>query len=154
MVLIQENYVVAYESRTLKEHENNYATHDLELSTIIHVLKMWRHYLIERIFSLILDNISLKYLFDQHNLNARQARWLSFLTEYDFEIKHIKRKENKFVDALSRNTNLLYASSNYESNLENKILNANFFDKEYQNLKENTTENETNQIKTDKGKRE
>ena len=40
-VLIQENYVVAYESRKLKEHEKNYATHELELIAIIHALKMW-----------------------------------------------------------------------------------------------------------------
>ena len=36
----------------------------------------------------------LKYLFDQGNLNARKARWLEFLCELDFEIKHIKGKEN------------------------------------------------------------
>ena len=40
-VLIQENYGVAYESRKLKEHEKNYAMHDLELALIIHTLKMW-----------------------------------------------------------------------------------------------------------------
>ena len=40
-VLIQETYVVAYESRKLKEHENNYAMHDLKLVAIIHALKMW-----------------------------------------------------------------------------------------------------------------
>ena len=91
-VLLQENYVVAYESMKLKEHEKNYATHDLELSSIIHALKMWRHYLIGRKFLLMSDNISLKYLFDQHNLNAIQAKWLSFLSEYDFKIKHIKGK--------------------------------------------------------------
>jgi hypothetical protein len=28
------------------KHEINYAAHDLELSTIVHVLRMWRHYLI------------------------------------------------------------------------------------------------------------
>ena len=28
-VLIQDNYVVAYESRKLKDHEKNYATHSL-----------------------------------------------------------------------------------------------------------------------------
>ena len=50
----------------------NYVTHDLELVSIIHALKMWRHYLIGRKFLLMSDNISLKYLFDQHNLNARQ----------------------------------------------------------------------------------
>ena len=42
-ILLQENYVVAYESRKLKEHEKNYMTRDLELAAIIHALKMWRH---------------------------------------------------------------------------------------------------------------
>ena len=91
-VLLQDNYVVAYESKKLKDHENNYATHDLELAAIIHALKMWRRYLIGRNFLLMSYNISLKYLFDQHNFNARQAKWLSFLSEYGFEIKHIKGK--------------------------------------------------------------
>jgi hypothetical protein len=45
---------------------------------------------------------SLKFLFDQPTLNARQSRWMEFLCEYDFEIKHIKGKENKVVDSLSR----------------------------------------------------
>ena len=70
-VLIQENNVIDYESRKRREHENNYATHDLELAAIIHALKMWRHNLIKRIFLLMSHNISLKYLFDQQNLNAR-----------------------------------------------------------------------------------
>ena len=54
--------------------------------------KIWRHHLIGRIFLLMSNNISLKYLFDQQNLNARKARWLAFLSEYDFK--------NKVVDAL------------------------------------------------------
>ena len=45
---------------------------------------MWRHHLIGEIFLLMSDNISLKYLFDKQNLNVRQARWLAFLSEYDF----------------------------------------------------------------------
>ena len=49
------------------------------------------------------DHISLKYFFSQTDLNARQARWLFFLSEFDMDIKHIKGKENKVVDALSRN---------------------------------------------------
>ena len=69
----------------------------------MHALKMWFHNLIDKIFLLMSDNIILKYLFDQQNVNARQARWLAFLSEYDFEIKYIKGKENKVVDALSRN---------------------------------------------------
>ena len=53
------------------------------------------------------------------------------------------------ADDLSHHVNLALATSNYESYLENKILNAENFDKEYQKLKEKTIENEKNQIKTD-----
>ena len=42
---MQEGQVVCYESRKLNEHEQNYPSHDLELTTITHTLKMWRHYL-------------------------------------------------------------------------------------------------------------
>ena len=122
---------MAYESRKLEEHERNYSTHDLDLDAIIHALNIWWHYLIGRKYLLILDKISLKYLFDQQNLNARQARWLSILSEYDFEIKHINGTEKKVADSLSHQANLLFPSSNYELDLENKILNAEKFDKEY-----------------------
>ena len=67
----QKGHVICYESRKLKEHEKNYATHDLELATINHALKMWRHYLMGRKFELRTDHHGLKYLFDQPNLNAR-----------------------------------------------------------------------------------
>ena len=98
-------------------HEKNYSTYDLELATIIHALKMWHHHLIGKRILLMFDNISLKYLFDQQNLNARQYRWLAFLSEYDFEIKHIKGKENKVADALSRNArmNFIAAISSYKT---------------------------------------
>ena len=93
--------MICYESRKLKGREKNYATHDLELVAIVHALKMWRHYLMGRRFEPRTDHCGLKYLFDQPTLNARQARWLEFLCEFDFEIKHIKEKENKVVDALN-----------------------------------------------------
>ena len=122
-VLTQEGHVIAYESRKLKVHENNYATYDLELAVVIHALKMWRHHLIGRNFFLMTDNKGLKYLLDQPNLNARQARWLAFLSEYDFEIQYIKGKENKVVDALSRNARLNFATaiSTYVSELDEQL---------------------------------
>ena len=96
------------------------------------------------------DNINLKCLFNQQNLNAWHSRWLSFLSEYDFEIKHIKEKENKVADALNRHANMLYVttSSRYETNLEDKIEDPTKFDKYYQILKDNTIENESNHVKT------
>ena len=47
-VLMQDNHVICYESRKLKEHEKNYVTHNLELASIVHALKRWRHYLWEK----------------------------------------------------------------------------------------------------------
>ena len=53
-------------------------------------------------FLLKMENMSLKYLFEQPYLNVRQAMWLDFPSEYQFEIKHIKGKENKVDDALGQ----------------------------------------------------
>ena len=97
---MQNNCTICYESPKLKEREQNYPTHDLELATIIHALNMCRNYLMGRKFLLKKDNMILKYLLKEPDLNARQDRWLAFLSEYHFELKHIKGKERKVVDAL------------------------------------------------------
>ena len=44
-VLMQSGRVVAYGSRQLKNHEQNYPTHDMELEAIVFALKILRHYL-------------------------------------------------------------------------------------------------------------
>jgi hypothetical protein len=108
-VFTQNGLVIGYESRNLKEHERNYATHDLELATIVHALEMWMNYLMGKRFELRIYHSSLKYIFEQPILNAMEMRWLEFLSEYDFDIKHIKGKENKVVDALSRRVHLMHA---------------------------------------------
>jgi hypothetical protein len=57
------------------------------------------------------DHNGLKYPFDQPTLNIRKRRWLEFLYEYEFDIKHIKGKENKVDDALSRRVHELHATT-------------------------------------------
>ncbi|XP_058075776.1 uncharacterized protein LOC131224259 [Magnolia sinica] len=42
---MQNDGVIAYASRHLKNHEENYPTYDLELATVVFALKIWRHYL-------------------------------------------------------------------------------------------------------------
>jgi hypothetical protein len=91
-VLTQNGHVMCYESTNFKEHEINYATHDLELVAIVHALKKWRHYLMGRKFKLMTYHSGLKHLFGHPTLNSRQIRWLKFLSEYNFNIKHIKGK--------------------------------------------------------------
>jgi hypothetical protein len=101
-VLMQDGGVIAYVSRKMKKHEELYATHDLELVAVMLALKHWRHYLVGRNFELKTDHQSLKHLFTQRDLNARQRRWSEFMSEYDFSISYIKGKENLVTDALSR----------------------------------------------------
>eukprot|EP00253_Pinus_taeda_P024492 PITA_24492 len=98
----EERGVIAYASRKLKPHEELYATHDLELAAVVLALKLWRHYLVGRSFTLKSNHQSLQYLFTQTDLNARQRRWSEFLSEYDFGISYIKGKENVVADALSK----------------------------------------------------
>jgi hypothetical protein len=73
-VLMQHRKVVAYASRQLKTHEKNYPTHDLELAAVVFALKIWRHHLYGATFEVFSDHKSLKYLFDQKELNMRQRR--------------------------------------------------------------------------------
>jgi len=80
-VLMQEKKAVAYASRQLKVHERNYPTHDLELAAIVFALKIWRHYLYGAQFRVFSDHKSLKYFFDQKELNMRQRRWMKFLKD-------------------------------------------------------------------------
>ena len=77
-------------------------------------------------FELRTKNSGLKYLFGKPTLNARQIRWLEFLSEYDFDIKNIKGKENKVVDALGRRVHKMHATtiSLYKYDLKDKIVEA------------------------------
>ncbi|GJR16594.1 putative reverse transcriptase domain-containing protein [Tanacetum coccineum] len=45
VVLIQKEKVIDYASRKLKVYEKNYTTLDLELGSVVFVLKIWRYYL-------------------------------------------------------------------------------------------------------------
>jgi hypothetical protein len=54
-------------------------------------------------------------------LNARQARCLASLSDHDFKIKHIKGKENKVADALSRKLNAIF-NNNIQYDLKQKIV--------------------------------
>jgi hypothetical protein len=62
-VLMQDGHVVAYASQQLRKHEAHYPTHDFELATVVHALKIWRHYLMGKRCQLYTDHKSLKYIF-------------------------------------------------------------------------------------------
>src|SRR3990170_3332310 len=99
---MQEGKVMAYASRQLRQHEENYPTHDLELAAVIHALKEWQHYLLGNQCEIYTDHKSLKYIFTQPELNLRQRRWLELIKDYDVGIHYHPGKANVVADALSR----------------------------------------------------
>ncbi|XP_070036003.1 uncharacterized protein [Nicotiana tomentosiformis] len=94
--------VIAYASRQLRKHEQNYPTNDLELAAVVFALKIWRHYLYGVHIDIFTDHQSLQYLFKQRELNLRQRRWLELLKDYDVDILYHPGKANIVADALSR----------------------------------------------------
>ncbi|GKA42634.1 putative reverse transcriptase domain-containing protein [Tanacetum coccineum] len=101
-VLMQREKVIAYASRQLKHHEENYTIHDLELGAVVFALKIWRHYLYGTKCTMFTDHKSLQHILGQKELNMRQRYWLELLADYDYEIRYHPRKANVVADALSR----------------------------------------------------
>jgi hypothetical protein len=101
-VVMQDNRVIAYASRALRNHEQNYPTHDLELAAVIHAFKILRHHLMGTKCNIYTDHKSLKYIFTQADLNMRQRHWLELIKDYDLEVHYHPGKANVVADALSR----------------------------------------------------
>jgi len=100
-VLMQHGHVIAYASRQLKPHEENYPTHDLDLAVVIFALKIWRHYLLGDQVLIYTDHKRLK-IFTQKALNMRQKRWLELLANYDIDLQYHPENVNVVPDALNR----------------------------------------------------
>ena len=109
-VLVQSGRVVAYDSRQLNNHEQNYPTHDMELAVVVFALKIWRHYLYGEEFEVYSDHKILKYIFMKRDLNMRQRRWMEFFEDYDFTLHYHHGKANVVADALSRKSRGVLAS--------------------------------------------
>jgi len=75
-------------------------------------------------------------MFTQPRLNSIQERWMAFLRGFEFEVKHIKGKENKVLDVLSRRTHEVYevTMNQPEGDMLSRIKIASSNDDEYGDL--------------------
>jgi len=78
---------------------------------IVQALRYWKYYLLQQEFILYSDHEALKYLNSQKKLNVRHNKWVEFLQDYTFVLKHKAGVENKVADALSRCVMILVAMS-------------------------------------------
>jgi hypothetical protein len=106
-VLSQEDRLIAYFSEKLNEAKVKYSTYDKEFYAIIQALNKWRHYLIPKEFFLYSDNHALQFVTQQEKLNQKHVKWVEYMQNFTFVIKHFSGTANKVADALSRKCLLL-----------------------------------------------
>ncbi|KAE8655338.1 Detected protein of unknown function [Hibiscus syriacus] len=110
-VLSQAGRPVAFFSEKLSGSKKNYSTYDLEFYAIVQSLKHWRHYLVHKEFILFTDHEALKYINGQHKLSRPHAKWVAYLQEFTFTLRHQAGSLNRIAYALSRRTLLLTTMS-------------------------------------------
>lgn len=99
---------IAYASRTLNTHEQNYSTIEKELLGIVWATKYFRPYLYGRKFKIITDHRPLQWIFWLKEPSSKLVRWRLRLEEFDYKIVYKKGSLNTNADALSQielNTN-------------------------------------------------
>jgi len=76
--------------------EQNYEIYNKELLAIVEAITKWRQYLLDATekFEVWTDHENLKYFWEPHKLNGRQAKWYLKLQDYNFILWHILRKTN------------------------------------------------------------
>ncbi|KAL0198667.1 hypothetical protein M9458_007207, partial [Cirrhinus mrigala] len=97
-------YPCAYYSRKLNPAERNYDVGDRELLAMKAALEEWRHWLEGATvpFIILTDHKNLEYLRTARRLNARQARWSLFFSQFHFQVTYRPGSRNGKADGLSR----------------------------------------------------
>lgn len=95
---------ITFYSKSLNAVERNYDIHDKEMLAVMRSLKEWRHFLegAQRKVEIWTDHKNLEYFMTTKKLNCRQARWLLYLSRFDFVMHHRPGKSMGKCDALSR----------------------------------------------------
>ena len=97
---------IAFASRYLKTQEKKYSTNELEPLAVVWSVDQFKHYLLEKEFTLATDHKALTSALGEHKSNktyqSRLTRWVDRLLPYQFKVVHIPGKDMGIVDYLSR----------------------------------------------------
>ncbi|KAJ8388347.1 hypothetical protein AAFF_G00135010 [Aldrovandia affinis] len=94
---------IAFASKSLSCSQAKYPAHRLELFALKWaVCDKFSHWLKGHKFTVWTDNNPLTYIMMKLKLGACEQRWVSKLSPYSFEIKHVPGRLNVVADALSR----------------------------------------------------
>jgi hypothetical protein len=101
VVLMQDGRPLAFTSKQLFERNLGKSIYEKEMLAIMHVIDLWRPYLLVQYFQIKTDHQSLKYFLEQRISSPEPQKWVTKLFGYDYEIIYKKGKYNVVADALS-----------------------------------------------------
>ena len=93
---------VGYFSKKLLNYQVNYTISELERLAIVESIDYFHHYLYDRKFIVITDQMALKWLKSIKRPNSRLFKWSLKLSQYNFDVKYRPGKDNIEADLLSR----------------------------------------------------
>lgn len=104
--LNQSGRPVAFFSRMLSKSERKHSSVEKEAYAIVEALRKWRHYLVGRNFTLVTDQKSVSFMFNNSAFgktkNDKIQRWRLELIGLKYDIIYRAGTENLPADALSR----------------------------------------------------
>lgn len=92
---------VAFDSKSLKDAELNYPTHEKELLTILRGIRKWHVDLLGSPFLVYTDHKTLLNFHTQCDMSCHQARWMEELSCFNCKFVYVKGTDNTVADALS-----------------------------------------------------
>lgn len=95
--------IISITSRVLTTYEVKYTVTEKELLAIVYSLLKFRRYLLGVQFEIVTDHRALTFMLSTPYHNSRLMRWVLFVQEYDYEIRHCKGSDNVVADYFSRN---------------------------------------------------
>ncbi|OMJ14717.1 Transposon Tf2-8 polyprotein [Smittium culicis] len=93
---------IAYFSRKLADAEIRYSAYEREALAVVMSIKNFICYLWGTDFIIYTDNSAVANMNNIQEPIGRISRWINFLSEFRFELKHRKGKDNGAADYLSR----------------------------------------------------
>ncbi|UYV71040.1 hypothetical protein LAZ67_8001511, partial [Cordylochernes scorpioides] len=97
-----EEHVIAYYSKTLQPHQENYSAYEMECLAVIQATDHFHVYIENQPFEIITDHAALQWLFTMNKPKPKYFRWILSLSSKSCNIVHRSGKQQTHVDALSR----------------------------------------------------
>ena len=98
----EEEWVIAYVSKSLEGSEQRYRTARKELLAVVRALKHFKCYLYGQKITVRTDNSALSWLHRSKDPVGQPARWIEVIDTYDITFQHRPGRKHGNADALSR----------------------------------------------------